>query len=47
VALLVKNPPANEGDKKCGFDPWVRKIPWSRTQQPTPEFLPGLSLGKL
>ena len=23
------------------FDPWVRKIPWSRKWQPTPVFLPG------
>ena len=23
------------------FDPWVRKIPWRRAQQPTPVFLPG------
>ena len=23
------------------MDPWVRKIPWRRKQQPTPEFLPG------
>ena len=22
------------------FDPWVRKIPWSRERQPTPVFLP-------
>jgi len=30
--------------RKCrrqGFDPWVRKIPWSRKWQPTPVFLPG------
>ena len=27
--------------KKHGFDPWVRKIPWSRKWQPTPVFLPG------
>ena len=30
--------------RKCrrhGFDPWVRKIPWSRKCQPTPVFLPG------
>ena len=28
VALLVKNPPDNAGDvKRCGFDPWVGKIP--------------------
>ena len=27
--------------KRCGFDPWVRKIPWSRKWQPTPVFLPG------
>ena len=24
-----------------GFDPWVRKIPWSRKWQPTPVFLLG------
>ena len=38
---MVKNPPANVGDKRCGFDPWVRKIPWSRKWQPTRVFLPG------
>ena len=27
--------------KGCRFDPWVGKIPWSRTWQPTPVFLPG------
>ena len=26
--------------KRCGFDPWVRKIPQSRKWQPTPVFLP-------
>ena len=26
--------------KRCGFDPWVRKISWSRKWQPTPVFLP-------
>ena len=25
------------------FDPWVRKIPWSRKWQPIPVFLPGES----
>ena len=29
------------GLKRCGFDPWVRKIPWRRKWQPTPVFLPG------
>ena len=24
--------------RRCGFDPWVRKIPWSRKYQPTPVF---------
>ena len=24
--------------KRHGFDPWVRKMPWSRKQQPTPVF---------
>ena len=27
--------------RRCGFDPWVRKIPWRRKWQPTPAFLPG------
>ena len=25
----------------CGFDPWVRKIPWRREWQPIPVILPG------
>ena len=29
--------------KRCGFDPWVRKIPWRRKWQPTPVSLPGKS----
>ena len=31
--------------KRLGFDPWVRKIPWSRTQQPTLVPLPGETHG--
>ena len=34
MVLVVKNLPANAGearDKRRGFDPWVRKIPWRRT----------------
>ena len=27
--------------KRHGFDPWVRKLPWTREWQPTPVFLPG------
>ena len=39
---VVKNLPANAGvQKKCGFDSWVRKTPWSRKWQPIPVFLPG------
>ena len=38
---MVKNQPANAGNKRLGFDPWVRKIPWRRKWQPTPVFLPG------
>ena len=26
---------------RCGFDPWVGKIPWRRKWQPTPVSLPG------
>ena len=25
---------------RCEFNPWVRKIPWRRKWQPTPEFFP-------
>ena len=32
--------------KRCGFDPWVEKIPWRRTWQPTPVFLLGDSHGQ-
>ena len=32
--------------KRCGFNPWVRKIPWSRRWQPTPVSLPGESHGQ-
>ena len=32
--------------KRCGFDPWVGKIPWRREWQPTPVFLPRESLGQ-
>ena len=36
VALVVKNLPANAGDryKKHALDPWVGKIPWRRAWQP-------------
>ena len=46
VALVVKNPLANAGEKKrCEFDLWVGKIPWKRAWQATPVFLPGESHG--
>ena len=31
---MVKNPPANAGDMRHGFDPWIRKIPWRRHGNP-------------
>ena len=43
VALVVKNPVVKAGDKTCGFDPWVGKIPWKRAWQPTPVYLHGES----
>ena len=47
VVLVVKNPPANAGDlKRCGSNPWIRKISWRRAWQPTQVFLPGESLGQ-
>ena len=32
--------------KRCRFNPWVGKIPWSREWRPTPVFLPGESHGQ-
>ena len=32
--------------KRCGFDPWIRKIPWRRAWQPTPVSLLGASHGQ-
>ena len=29
--------------RRCGFNPWVGKIPWRRKWQPAPVFLPGKS----
>ena len=37
----VKNP-----HKRCGYYPWVGKVPWSRKWQPTPVFLPGKFKGQ-
>ena len=42
VQLVVKNPPVIAGEiMRCGFDPWVGKIPWRRASQPTLVILPG------
>jgi len=32
--------------KRCGFDPWVWKIPWKKAWQPTPVFFLGESHGQ-
>ena len=32
--------------KRCGFRPWVRKIPWRRAWQSMPVFLPGKSMDR-
>ena len=37
---MVKNLPANAGDMRHGFDPWVGKVLWRRVWQPTLVFLP-------
>ena len=44
---MVKNLPANAGDRRdVGFHPQVGKIPWRKSQQPTPVFLPGKAHGQ-
>ena len=40
MALVGNEPAGNAGD------PWVRKIPWRKSRQPTPGFLPGESHGQ-
>ena len=32
--------------RRCKFDPWVEKIPWSRKWQSAPVFLPGKLYGQ-
>ena len=45
--LVVKNLLASTGRRKrCGFNPWVWKIPWRRAWELTPVFLPGESHGQ-
>ena len=42
--LSGKEPPCQ--CRRCGFNPWVRKVPWRRKWQPPPIFLPGKSHGQ-
>ena len=47
VALEVKSPPANAGRfKRCGFNPWVGKIPSRRAWKHTLVFMPAESHGQ-
>ena len=46
MVLVTKNPPANAGDMRGRFDPWMGKIPWSRKWQPTAVYLPEKSHGQ-
>ena len=46
VVLVVKNPPANAGNMRLGFNRSVGKISWRRKWQPTPVFLAGESYGQ-
>ena len=47
VELVVKNLLASAGDiERCGFDPWVGKIPQRRKWQLIPVFFPGESYGQ-
>ena len=43
---MVKNLPANAGNLRRRFDPWVTKIPWGRAWQPIAVFLPVESHGQ-
>ena len=37
---------ARDASRRCRFNPWSRKIPWTRKWQHTPVFLPGKSHGQ-
>ena len=43
VVPVVNTSAASAGDVR---GPWVEKIPWKRTREPTPVFLPGESRGQ-
>ena len=44
--LVVQWQRIHQSSRRCGFDPWVWKIPWRRKRLLTPEFLPGKSHGQ-
>ena len=47
MALMAKNLKTNARRHETrGFDPWVGMIPWRRSWQSTPVFLPGGSHGQ-
>ena len=41
ICLPVQGTLGLIGDRRLGFNPWVRKIAWRRKWQPTPVFSPG------
>ena len=45
ISQVVLVEPAHQcrGRKRCGWDPWVGKIPWRRKWHPAPVFFPGKS----
>jgi len=43
---VLKNLPANAGDRRHRFNSWVGNILWRRAWQPTPMSLPGESHGQ-
>ena len=46
MAQWVKNAPAVQETRRCGFNPWIRTIFWRRKKQPTSAFLPEKSHGQ-
>ena len=46
MAHQVKSLPACRRYRSCGFDSWVKKIPWRRKWQLTPVLFPGKSHGQ-
>ena len=43
---IYRFPTGGAVGRRCGFNAWLKNIPWRRKRQPIPVFLPGESHGQ-